>query len=1048
MLEQRARQAERAELSRTGAITGRVAGFDGRLIAGACVTAIGRGGSVTAAAAPDGTFRLAGLAEGSYALQYRDCSAAGRNLTSASGYLTTWSGGTSTQSSAAHVQVAAGHVLRVPVMMLKPANLEAAIAAGQAVFRRELAASSRSLSVAAAAKTGQISGRVTGKGKPLNRVCVEVAPASGNGEDFISFTGKHGIYTVPHITPGRYYVIFASEDCGSSANWLQQVYRNDNGPFADIDGSGTVVRVRAGHKVTGINAHLRQGGEISGTVTNRSGAKLRGICVATFGKVTGGYIGLEARTAANGSYHLRGLFPGKYPLEFSVGCGSHGSNYGPASHRAVKVRYGQHLTVDARLARGASITGKVTLSSSTGTPLSGICVDASNADGSVSDFTATHSGGRYRAVGLTGGKYQLQFSAGCNNPGNYTTTFKTAHTTASRQTSGVNAVLQAGGTISGVVTDSHGKPIPGICLQLDGRNSYTAQVPDSTGDDGSYAITGLSAGTYEVGFSGGCGNSGNYAPTWYQNQTDESLATPITLSTGGTATADQQMQPGATITGQVTDASGHRLSGICVYAATEMQTEFGAVFTQDSFTEKGRYTISGLAPGQYEVDFGCGLRSPYADQWFPDAQNAASADLISVGPGRTSGIDAVLRPAGSISGRVTNKAGHPLAGICVTATRVTAGTALAEAIGQIGQPVTGSRGTYQISDLAVGRYDVSFTPCAGSQQYAGQWYRGASSLPSATAVTVRARKTTTGIDGHLAVGGTISGRVRSATGTLLGNICVFAYNNRTGSYSFGTTGKAGTYRARGLSTGAYTVEFSPCGNQNYVSVFGHARVTAPHATIGVNATLHRGGSIAGIVTQGSASGPPVSDVCIEVSSSNPDNPGGFGGTGSDGRYRVTGLAAGSYQVYFDTSCLFTTGASLAPQWYNDQPTQATANSVTVQVNKTTASIDAALQPGGTAEITGTVSGKSTGPLSGACVTAVPLPAGSALPVVAVTRPGGYTLADLASGRYKVKFSAGCGATGYATQWWKQKTSEKTATVIRVGSDQDKSGISATLGKSR
>jgi hypothetical protein len=1039
MLEQRAKQAERAKLGRTGVITGRVAGFDGRLVAGACVTAIGRAGSVTAAAAPDGTFRLADLAAGSYALEYRDCSAAARNLESASGYQTTWSGGTSTQRTAARVQVAAGRLRRVPVMMLKPANAAAAIAAGQASFRRELAANSAGISAATAAKTGKISGKVTGNGKPLNGVCVEVSPASGNGVGFGAVTGRRGTYTLRHIRPGRYYVTFASLDCESRANWLQQVYRNDNRPFASFDGSGTVVRVTANHKITGINAKLRLGGEISGTVTSKSGTKLRGICVQTFGRVTGGYLGLGTQTAANGTYHLHAVFPGRYPLQLSIGCGSRRGNYAPASHRAVKVRLGQHLTLNAVLATGASITGTVRLGSSSGKPLRGICVTANSASGSITDFAGTNRSGSYRVIGLTGGRYQLQFSSGCNNPGNYTSTFVTVRTKAGRQTSGVNAVLLAGGTISGVVTNSRAKPVAGICIQLDGVNSYTAELPDSTGDDGSYAITGLSAGTYEVGFSGGCGNSGNYAPTWYDNQSDESLATPITLSTGGTATADQQMLPGATITGQVTDASGRRLSGICVYAATEMQTEFGAVFTQDSVTQHGTYTISGLAPGQYEVDFGCGLGSQYADQWFPGAQNSASAALISAGPGRTSGIDAVLQPAGSISGVVTNKAGHPLAGICVTATRVAAGS-LAESIGQIDQPETGSRGTYRISDLAVGRYNVSFSPCDGSLQYVQQ---------SVTAVTVRAHKTTSGIDGHLTIGGTITGRVRNAAGTPLGNICIFAYDNRSGSYGFGATGKTGTYRVRGLGTGAYSVEFYPCGSQNYVSLLGHTRVTAPHATTGVNATMHRGGSIAGVVTQGSASGAPVSDVCIEVSGSSPDNPGAFSATGTHGSYRVTGLAAGNYQVYFDTSCLFTTGPSLAPQWYNDQPTQATANWVPVKVGVTTPSIDAALQAGGDSEITGTVSasGPSATPLSGACVTAIPLPAGSAPPVVGVTKASGYTVGYLSPGRYKVKFSAGCGATGYATQWWKQKSSQKTATVIRVGSGQDKSGISATLRKS-
>ena len=1044
MVEQRAKWAVRSEPGLTGVIAGRVAGLNGQLVAGACVTAVGRAGSATATAAPDGAFRLAGLAAGSYALEYRDCAAPGR-------YLISWSGGAVVQRSAARVQVAAGQVEHVPVMMLRPANPAAPLATRQASFRRALAASARNLTAAAAAKTGRVSGRITGNGKPLSGICVMVSPV-GNGEGFGASTGKHGTYTVRNITPGRYYVIFASDDLcePSRANWLQQVYRNDNRPFADVDGSGTAVRVRAGHTVAGINGHLRLGGEISGTVTSRAGARLHGICVQTNGQVTGGYIGLQTGTAANGRYHLHALFPGKYPLQFSIGCGAH-PNYAPATHKAVKVRLGQQVTVDAALAPGASITGTVRLGSSSGRPLRGICVSASNTSGSVTGYAATSRTGRYRVIGLTAGRFQLQFSAGCNNQGNYTTAFATARTKAGRQTSAVNAVLQAGGTISGVVTGRHGKPVPGICIQLDGTNSDTAVMPYFTADDGSYAITGLSAGTYEVGFFGGCGNPGDYAPTWYKNQADENLATPITIRTGGTATASQRMLPGAAITGTVTDESGHRLSGICVYAATEFQTGLGAVFTQDTGTQRGRYTISGLPPGQYEVDFGCGLGGKYAGQWFPGAQNAASADLISAGPGRTTGIDAVLRPAGSISGVVTSQAGHPLAGVCVTAQTPQAAASGLGGSGGIGQLYTSSHGTYTIAGLGVGRYDVSFTPCVGSEQYVPQWYRGAASARRATAVTVRAGRRTTGIDGRLAIGGTISGRVRNATGTPLRNICVFADDTRTGSSGYGATSAAGTYRVIGLSTGGYSVEFYPCGGQNYVSVLGHARVTAPRTTASVNATMYPGGSIAGVVRDGSASGPPVPDICVEADSSNPANPGGYAatGTGPGGRYLITGLAAGKYRVYFDTSCLPTPGPLLESQWYDNKPTRATANSVTVKVGLITPSVNAALHPGSNGEITGTVSasGRSPAPLRGACVTAVPLPAGSALPVVAVTKTTGYTLAGLLPGRYKVRFSAGCGAARYATQWWRRKTSQKTATVIRVGFGQDVQGISATLRKS-
>ncbi len=325
-----------------------------------------------------------------------------------------------------------------------------------------------------------------------------------------------------------------------------------------------------------------------------------------------------------------------------------------------------------------------------------------------------------------------------------------------------------------------------------------------------------------------------------------------------------------------------------------------------------------------------------------------------------------------------------------------------------------------------------------------------SSVLSATAVRVRAGKTTSGIDGRLVVGGTMSGRVVNASGKPLRNICIFALGASGAVGGAGSTGKAGTYSIKGLGSGRYAVEFFPCFDQNYVSVLRHARVVAPRATTGVDATMHRGGSIAGVVTEGSASGPPVSDLCVEVDSSNPDNLGSFAVTGTNGSYLATGLAAGSYQVYFDTQCLFTgSSGDLAPQWYNDQATQATATAVTVKVGQTTPSVDAALQPNGDGEITGTVSAAGPSPtaLAGACVTAIPLPAGSAQPVVAVSRSSGYTLSDLFPGRYKVRFSAGCGAAGYATQWWRDKASQKTATVITVGTGQDVSGISAALSKS-
>ncbi len=1042
---QRAKSAAHASLADSGAIAGTVGGFDGQRVAGACVTAVGVGRSITTTAAPDGAFQLAGLPAGSYALEYRDCAAAGR-------YLTTWSGGVSWQSAAARVQVVAGQVRRVPAMTLRPVNPVAAIAAEQASFQRRLAANNRVLSATAAAKAGEISGTVNGKGKPLSGICVQASEVS-NGQFFDAKTSRNGAYTIRNVTPGRYNVVFAPIlFCPNRTNWLQQVYKDNNSLSVNFNGGGKVLTVTAGHKLTGIDGNLRLGGEISGTVTGKSGAKARGICVTAQAKFPHGLnFGFGNQTAANGTYQFHAMFPGRYTLHFNIGCGSRSENYAPVRHPTVTLRLGQHITVNQVLPTGASISGTVTLTTSSGQALKGICVGASNASGSSGGYTNTNREGGYRVIGLIGGTFQLQFSPGCDNNGNYTSVTVTAHTTAGQQTSNVNAVLQVGAEISGTIKNTGGNPLSGICIEIDGND--TAADYGGFDNNGSYVIDQLSAGTYQVGFTGGCGNTGSYAPNWYDNQPSDTTATPITLTTSETFTTNVVMQPGATITGKVTNAHGNGLNGVCVNAVPQFYAELGALaFESQAVTRHGTYMLSNLAPGQYLINFSCPFgQQKYGSQWFPDAPDAATADVVSAPAGRTSGINTALQPEGSISGVVTGPGGQPLAGVCVAAVNTKGtlpalrGSALI-AIAGFGFPAfTGSDGSYRIGGLAAGRYQVSFSPCTGSLRYAEQWYRGKASAIAATDVTVRAGKTTSGINGHLVIGGTISGKV-TAAGKPARNICVIAAAGSAGPVGAAVTGKAGTYTISALASGKYTVEFSPCGTQDLTTVVTNAQVTAPHVTKGVNAALQSGGSIAGTVTAGTSAGPPVSESCVEAYTPGSAEPAGFGYTGLDGSYQVTGLPAGTYQVYFgDQQCLFPP-AGLAPQWYNDSATRAGATPVTVSVGTTKGSVDAALQPDGT--ITGTVSaGSPATALSGACVTAFPVGPNGSLPVLAVTGPSGYTLSDLLPGEYKVRFSAGCGTTGYATQWYAGAASRTKATVITITPAGTVTGISGTLSKS-
>ena len=1015
---------------RSGSITGHLVGPNELPIPGACVTAVGRSGTVTASAAANGAFRIGGLAAGSYALEYRDCSAPGS-------FLTRWSGPAATLSTAARIRVTAGGQNRVPTMTLMSTN-PAANMPNQATWRKMLAAAAgQGLSADAAANTGRISGVVTGGGHRLHGICVQVFPVQG-GFGYGATTSTNGTYTVRHVKPGRYDVTFAPFfDCASDGNWLQQIYRGHNTPFPF---GGNAVRVVSGKATKHINAALRLGGAISGTVRSASGQRLRGICVNVNGRITGGFEGIELPTSRRGTYHLHGLFPGKYSFQFSTGCGNRG-NYAPATHRPIKI-HGQVVKgVNATLMTGGTITGTVRLGSSSGTPLAGICVSASSSSGSFGN-AETGIDGTYRIVGLATGRYQILFQAQCSNEGNYVAATATASATAGQVTSGVDGVMQPGAQISGVVTNEQGKPVANLCINFGGPGTEFANI-SGTLDDGSYLINQIPAGTYELGFFSECGNSGSYAPYWYNNQTNESLASPIALAAGESQVINAVMQPGVTISGTVTDAAGGKLSRICVFAATPFEAGLGGEFEQDAITGRhGRYSISNLAPGPYYVNFGCGLSTKYADRWYGPASNPAEARLLDLPPGRTSGIDAALQPAGSISGKVTGQAGRPLRNVCVSVydTSTVSGPGPITSGGFLG-PITSAGGVYKASGLPSGSYDLLFYQClAIHPRYVDQWYRHAGSFGSATPVTVKAGANTPGVNVRLSIGGTISGHAFGAANNPLRNVCVVAFSDTNASFGFATTHKDGSYSISGLGTGRYFVEFEPCNDGNLVSVFATATVHAPRATTGINGTLVAGGSVAGTVTTAGQSSMPISFMCVDVLSSNPSNPGGLGETALDGTYLTTGLAPGSYKVLFDPTCLM--GPALAPQWYNNKSSQATADSVVVATGQTTTGIDAALQPDG--EITGTVQGPSATNVTGACVTAVPLSGQLFAPYVAVSKSGSYTLLQLPPGRYKVKFSSGCGATGYRTQWWQDAPTRQTAKIVRVPAGQTISGTSATL----
>jgi hypothetical protein len=376
-----------------------------------------------------------------------------------------------------------------------------------------------------------------------------------------------------------------------------------------------------------------------------------------------------------------------------------------------------------------SISGTVT-DATTKVPVAGVGVCATFYGGGCA---STNASGEYTISGLATGSYKVEFRPLSvnyllqyyNGKANESEA-NPVSVTAGSTTSGIDAALQAGGQITGKVTDaSTGAPLEGITVCA-GNSSEPCPITNSSGE---YTIQRLASGSYRVAFHTGL----NYVSQYYNGTSSYSEATLVGVTVGSTtAGIDAALQPGGQITGRVTDASTKAtVAGVYVCASGAG----GCASTNSS----GEYTISQLPTGEYKLHFNTqGLN--YAPQYYNGKTNESEANPVSVTAGSTtSGIDAALQPGGQITGRVTDAStGAPLPGIIVSVH------------GSVGQDVwTNHNGEYAAVGLASGEYKLEFGPPSENQSYFHQYYNDKANESEANPVSVTAGATTSGIDAAL-----------------------------------------------------------------------------------------------------------------------------------------------------------------------------------------------------------------------------------------------------------------------------------------------------------
>lgn len=196
-------------------------------------------------------------------------------------------------------------------------------------------------------------------------------------------------------------------------------------------------------------------------------------------------------------------------------------------------------------------------------------------------------------------------------------------------------------------------------------------------------------------------------------------------------TADIKMDPAGTITGKVTDrATAAAVGGVCVYPYA-VDPRIGFRFDVNCSRSDGTYTIKGLGPYKWPLEF-ASSRGDYAWQWSGGAADRFAARPVRVRPGATVTENAALVPNGSVSGRILGADGKPTFGYVYTYNART---------GDIVDWTTpDSNGQYTVNGLTSGKVKIRYytnTEC---------WYRDAADFASATPIPVTAGQITGGVD--------------------------------------------------------------------------------------------------------------------------------------------------------------------------------------------------------------------------------------------------------------------------------------------------------------
>ena len=498
---------------------------------------------------------------------------------------------------------------------------------------------------------------------------------------------NHGQYSLEELPYGSYKVSAGGplpegvEDPGNRNQNLVRGWWSQEGTAASAD-TADVITIDSSIPVENIDFQLEEGGQLEGRVTDESWNGLNGATVTLEDYDTGEVLATTLSYAREewdqGYFRFSGL---SSDVDYCVWAtatnrviryskdGNPGT-YDRDDATRYQIEQGWNYWIsDINLPYGGSLSGYVYQSDGV-TPIEGATVVIESWDDIDYDFvrveSTSNADGSYTAPGIPLANYlisalasgfTIEYYAAGSSVANPDQAEEVILSPGQVDITDIDFSLDAGGTISGTVSNESGQPLEGAEVYalpvIEGGESY-GEGPESpfaamTNSNGEYTIVGLPFDDYKVFAEGG--DNPQYVSEWYDNQSNYDTADTVSLTveTPDAVGIAFNLAIGGSMTGVIMPEGGDSWLNdarvrVFDYSTGEEVAEAGTL--EDNMT----YLVQGVPTGTYLV---MAEAQDRAIKFWQDTYSEADATPVQItAPGVTTNINFMLSPGGRMNGRV------------------------------------------------------------------------------------------------------------------------------------------------------------------------------------------------------------------------------------------------------------------------------------------------------------------------------------------------------------------------------------------------------------